>query len=630
MADKFILGFPISEKTASSVMFQDGTNVGIGTVSPEALLSLGSAIDAQKLLLYDNGPTSNYKYGFGIQSAELRQFFPNSATAKMTFGTIDDSDGTTYSEKMRIDSAGDVNIPNGSLGVGITTTPNSKLQVWTTQGNTAGSNGLIEFSPTPTTRYFQFRLNDNADFNIDRTFSSASSEAFTIQRSTGNVGIGTTTPSTLLSLGNSIDAQKLSLFDGGPTNNNKYGFGIQSGELRQFFPSNASVGMTFGTIDTSDGTAYSEKMRIDSSGNATFTGNVIVNGNGIDIDNNDDVRLRFDNASVFKAGLQVATTVGDMIAGSDINDFCIRANENMLFSAGGNVEKMRILANGYVGIGTTSPQQLLHINNTSGDFGAEAVLRGSTSTGTPKSEIAFKRASSADGAEMVLRTSNSSGTIQDVITLDTVGNVGIGTDDPSDILHIEKNGTTSYATTTIRNANSTAYLNIGVAGSSVADTALRNNAYIIVPTAADLLFRTSDVERIRILSSGGITFNGDTSTSNALDDYEEGTWTPSFSDLTVTGTVSFSGTYTKIGNQVFYTAQILRTSGDITSQASLTLITNLPFTVGGATSVSGGVARLGSLYVEGGMVNRQSTTQAWLPAVSATPQTVVMSGTYTV
>ena len=209
-----------------------------------------------------------------------------------------------------------------------------------------------------------------------------------------NVGIGTITPSTLLSLGNSIDAQKLSLFDGGPTNNNKYGFGIQSGELRQFFPSNASVGMTFGTIDTSDGTTYSERMRI--------------------------------------------------------------------------------------------------------------------------------------------------------------------------------------------------------------------------------------------LASGGITFNGDTSTSNALDDYEEGTWTPSFSNLTVTGTVSFSGTYTKIGNQVFYTAKILRNSGDITSSASLTQINNLPFTVGGATSVSGGVARLGSLYVEGGMVNRESRTQAWLPAVSATGQTVVMSGTYTV
>ena len=79
---------------------------------------------------------------------------------------------------------------------------------------------------------------------------------------------------------------------------------------------------------------------------ATFAGIITVNGGGIDIDNNDDVRLRFDNASVFKAGLQVATTAGDMIAGSAINDFCIRATENMLFSAGGNVESMRIDTSG--------------------------------------------------------------------------------------------------------------------------------------------------------------------------------------------------------------------------------------------------------------------------------------------
>ena len=88
---------------------------------------------------------------------------------------------------------------------------------------------------------------------------------------------------------------------------------------------------------------------------------------------------------------------------------------------GGYSEKMRLDASGNLGLGIV-PQQLLHINNTSGSFGAEAVLRGSTSTGTPKSEIAFKRAPSADGAEMILRTSNSSGTIQDVITLDTLQN----------------------------------------------------------------------------------------------------------------------------------------------------------------------------------------------------------------
>jgi hypothetical protein len=75
-------------------------------------------------------------------------------------------------------------------------------------------------------------------------------------------------------------------------------------------------------------------------------------------------------------------------------------------------------------------------------------------------------------------------------------------------------------------------------------------------TKGDLVLATGSgtgpSERMRVLSSGGITFNGDTAAANALDDYEEGTWTP-----TNLGTSGFSshptvleGRYTKIGRQV--------------------------------------------------------------------------------
>jgi hypothetical protein len=53
--------------------------------------------------------------------------------------------------------------------------------------------------------------------------------------------------------------------------------------------------------------------------------------------------------------------------------------------------------------------------------------------------------------------------------------------------------------------------------------------------------------------TGGIQFNGDTAAANALDDYEEGTWTPTIegegSNPTITYNTRF-GFYTKVGRVV--------------------------------------------------------------------------------
>ena len=69
---------------------------------------------------------------------------------------------------------------------------------------------------------------------------------------------------------------------------------------------------------------------------------------------------------------------------------------------------------------------------------------------------------------------------------------------------------------------------------------------------AAIRFGTNGTERMRILAGGGLTFNGDTAAANALDDYEEGTYTPTLiyqntSGLTLS-TNSAAGKYTKIGN----------------------------------------------------------------------------------
>ena len=116
-----------------------------------------------------------------------------------------------------------------------------------------------------------------------------------------------------------------------------------------------------------------------------------------------------------------------------------------------------------------------------------------------------------------------------------------------------------------------------------------------------LIFKTNGVERLRINESSGgldisagnvIVDNGygidfsaatpdgtGTVTSEVLDDYEEGTWTPTVNYGTVA--TSFA-TYTKVGRKVFLSFYI-HTFSDLTTNATIT-IAGLPFT-GGISSV---------------------------------------------
>ena len=112
------------------------------------------------------------------------------------------------------------------------------------------------------------------------------------------------------------------------------------------------------------------------------------------------------------------------------------------------------------------------------------------------------------------------------------------------------------------------------------------------------------------LASGGIQFNADTAAANALNDYEEGTWTPSFS--ATSSTFSYSarhGYYIKIGKFVSVWFRIgLNTSGNTLTANTLNL-TALPFTPNSATNnFSNSVANFGVLATA--CMNIQPTTSA--------------------
>jgi hypothetical protein len=102
--------------------------------------------------------------------------------------------------------------------------------------------------------------------------------------------------------------------------------------------------------------------------------------------------------------------------------------------------------------------------------------------------------------------------------------------------------------------------------------------------SGNLTFETAGVERIRV-TNNGLTFNGDTAAANALDDYEEGTWTMgiAFGGNSVGVTYgNNSGRYTKVGRQVTIIGYMSLTSKG--SSTGLVAITGLPFTIGSTNS----------------------------------------------
>lgn len=114
-------------------------------------------------------------------------------------------------------------------------------------------------------------------------------------------------------------------------------------------------------------------------------------------------------------------------------------------------------------------------------------------------------------------------------------------------------------------------------------------------------------------------------TSELLADYEEGTWTPTqLSGLTVVGTFSSVGVYTKIGRQVTVTAY-LNGSTSIVANAGGAICGGLPFTATGAPVGSMGTDAL----------NQGGTCAAYVNNIWACTTTTAATGvtatiTYTV
>lgn len=246
--------------------------------------------------------------------------------------------------------------------------------------------------------------------------------------------------------------------------------------------------------------------------------------------------------------------------------------------------------------------------------------------------------------------------------LDTSGNLGIGTTSPNyggwskavslittSIAAAYEVGTSSTtadavigALDFIQTSNTSKKEVVQITARNTGSTSGNTGAYLTFSTKPDA---GSVTEAMRIFASGGVSIGTTTDpsagnlqfastskgiyfgSSSLLSDYEEGTWTPSFSSLTVTGSPTYSGKYTKIGRVVYISWQIT-TGGSATtsSTANTTSITNLPYTVN-----TSGVMSVSSNNIKNiGVGMFYSSTTAYTPTWIATTDVIYGSGCYTV
>ena len=409
--------------------------------------------------------------------------------------------------------------------------------------------------------------------------------------SSGNVGIGTVSPTSILEISKNdqTNGAVLSItnsFDGNDWNENDIigtiDFKITDpstaqkvrGQIKVFddaTPSGTFPAYNAMSFSTANVGVLSERMRIDSSGRVGI--GTTSPDSLLDVSSNSTPTIRITNTSQLSTSYTVgafefytedaSTPGGARVLSSILCDNNIGSsvpNGELVFSTalgGGSgaaaTEKMRIDSNGNVGIGSESPSAKLEvegtdakirINNTTGTIGdltildltglvlgsgignERSILLGQGGNPSRQAKISYSQNSSnGQLPNLSFFTGDNVDSLDERMRITSAGNVGIGSDSPSAKLEITApnsntflsniTSTTSANIHQIKNDNSKGietviyssaysggtYLNVGADGSVITG----NSKTAITTTGAfDLLFGTNSTPRMRILSGGSV------------------------------------------------------------------------------------------------------------------------------
>jgi len=270
------------------------------------------------------------------------------------------------------------------------------------------------------------------------------------------------------------------------------------------------------------------------SANITTTGNAVIGGTTINTAQDKALSIFGTNGSELK--LQATNFGGTAADGGaaltcTFGSFFITNNNpngkiHFQTKVGGQStsEKMVLTQDGKLGIGITSPAELLHLQSTAGNTKLRLTQSGST---TDQINGAIHFGNSTDGQLCEIRgytsgstnsgylqfLTTSSGSDVTAMTIATSGNVGIGTASPTNQLHVY-DGAAANDTPEIKIESFRPAIRFkDRSGSSVSSEIVGDNALLFrVSTPVD--DSTALTERMRIDSSGRLILN-QTSTSIA-------------------------------------------------------------------------------------------------------------------
>ena len=189
---------------ANSTIFNNGTNVGIGTAAPNAPLQFANSIANRKIVLWDELNNNHQFHGFGINLNTLRYQIPGTVDSHVFYAG---TSSTTSNELMRITGT-------GFVGIG-TASPTTNLHV---VGTT-----ILEGSTV---------VNETGAATNFRVESDANANMLFVNGTTNGVGIGTATPNAPLQFAQTAANRKIVLYESANNDHQYYGLGINSDILR--------------------------------------------------------------------------------------------------------------------------------------------------------------------------------------------------------------------------------------------------------------------------------------------------------------------------------------------------------------------------------------------------------------